>query len=221
MKNVGKLFVCLIMAVSLIGCSSIKISKEESAKIYYETFIKGDCKIVAEKGLNQSDLFEEVNLVAEIKKIMNFSDSGFSSSTEISDEDSKRLIEAVTYVANKFDYTIEVVSEDKEKAEIKISSQYMYLGDIIEGSLEGLEEELDSGKFGNSSDMSEQDFIDLYMDRVIKGIEETEPSLAVRSDTFTFEKAKGVSEDGKEFIIWQPENFDKFEEKLEKMIYCL
>lgn len=201
MKKSLLVMVSMFLVVMLLaGCTSKpEADAAESAKIFYDLYIKGDIAGATKLGMNEN---EASTLLETTKETLITLFKGYMETTGlvISDEQVTQIVEARIEGIKKLSATAEIVSEDKESAEVKLSTTYFDELSMQEKVVEDVIAELENSGITNEQEMLDK-MAELFVNKLIEAYKNLEPSKDQKSETIQF-----ILEDN----VWIAENMAKF-----------
>ena len=131
-------------------------------------------------------------------------DQATQSEMNISDNQIDKIYEAALRAIDKVEFKIEKVSEDDDKAQVKISYNYLELTNMESDLYKYMEEEVK-----NSTIQNKDDAVDLAVDGLIKIYEEAKISDKVYEETYEMHR---------EGRVWIINDEDKFEKSMVNIV---
>lgn len=210
MKN--KKFTSLLLATMLLlsfvvtGCGK-DITPKECAQVYWDMGVKYDVSNVSKINLKQDE--QKAELEKTKKKEKDTLKAAYKAQgLTVTDEQITGMYDSLIELFNKATVTIEEVSNDGKKAEIKYKTTYF---DMIQIATKASNEAAESvTTLGLTSEKEFNDeYSKLFMENLINGIKNATYSKETKEQTFTFTKQDK---------IWVPENQSTLGEKLGALI---
>lgn len=199
------IFLIFTLILSLSSCMGT-VSLEKSAKLLAQYYVKHDESALRKLGASSETAKEGIETEkAERKKEIQ---SSFArSGVEASDEQLEKIYKAQMEALKKVTITTDIVSEEEDTAEVKISMNYIDVESIDEKAAEEAFKDIEEGQ-GNS-DKLKKECLEKYVDNLVKGLEEAKPSTEKNEAIFTFEKGA---------MSWVPEEMELFTEGIDSLM---
>ena len=199
------IFLIFTLILSLSSCMGT-VSLEKSAKLLAQYYVKHDESALRKLGASSETAKEGIETEkAERKKEIQ---SSFArSGVEASDEQLEKIYEAQMEALKKVTITTDIVSEEEDTAEVKISMNYIDVESIDEKAAEEAFKDIEEGQ--KSSDELKKECLEKYVDNIVKGLEEAKPSTEKNEAIFTFEKGA---------MSWVPEEMELFTEGIDSLM---
>ncbi|MCY6960282.1 DUF5105 domain-containing protein [Clostridium brassicae] len=199
-KSLVVLMCLLFIPVMLLGCSNKpKVSAEETAKILFNFYIKGD-----ESGLSKISMPEDkVKELSEFHKktIKNGIKNEFlKEGLTLKDDQLEQIYNARIDALKKVTVTTEKISEDDKEAEVKIKSTYFNEGKLNEDAAKAAIEEVKKLKLTNQKEALDK-LLDAYVKKAKEAYKNVKPSTDTKEKTFKFNIVEKV---------WMPKDMNKF-----------
>lgn len=199
------IFLIFTLILSLSSCMGT-VSLEKSAKLLAQYYVKHDESALRKLGASSETAKEGIETEkAERKKEIqaSFARSG----VEASDEQLEKIYEAQMEALKKVTITTDIVSEEEDTAEVKISMNYIDVESIDEKAAEEAFKDIEEGQ--SNSDKLKKECLEKYVDNLVKGLEEAKPSTEKNEAIFTFEKGA---------MSWVPEEMELFTEGIDSLM---
>lgn len=228
------LVVLLLIPAVLIGCGGPKIKADESAKILFNFFVKGDKSDISKIALNQST-------ISKLKKseksrfngqLLNYS---FSKGNIMVDVDEcNRIYVAYKNSLKHITLTSKVVSSDSKTSTVSVKTNYIDLPAIEENAQKDAAAKVKSMGLTNNTNHTDlsaseqndalakiksmgientlkekQELEKAYIDELEKDLNAAKPGTATKEKTFKF-----VLKDNN----WLPEDSSDYVEQIEDMV---
>lgn len=199
------IFLIFTLILSLSSCMGT-VSLEKSAKLLAQYYVKHDESALRKLGASSETAKEGIETEkAERKKEIQ---SSFArSGVEASDEQLEKIYEAQMEALKKVTITTDIVSEEEDTAEVKISMNYIDVESIDEKAAEEAFKDIEEGQ--SNSDKLKKECFEKYVDNLVKGLEEAKPSTEKNEAIFTFEKGA---------MSWVPEEMELFTEGIDSLM---
>mgnify|MGYP002515171624 CR=1 FL=1 len=199
------IFLIFTLILSLSSCMGT-VSLEKSAKLLAQYYVKHDESALRKLGASSETAKEGIETEkAERKKEIQ---SSFArSGVEASDEQLEKIYEAQMEALKKVTITTDIVSEEEDTAEVKISMNYIDVESIDEKAAEEAFKDIEEGQ--SNSDKLKKECLEKYVDNLVKGLEEAKPSTEKNEAIFTFEKGA---------MSWVPEEMELFTEGIDSLM---
>lgn len=199
------IFLIFTLILSLSSCMGT-VSLEKSAKLLAQYYVKHDESAIKKLGASSETAKEGIETEkAERKKEIQ---SSFArSGVEASDEQLEKIYEAQMEALKKVTITTDIVSEEEDTAEVKISMNYIDVESIDEKAAEEAFKDIEEGQ--SNSDKLKKECLEKYVDNLVKGLEEAKPSTEKNEAIFTFEKGA---------MSWVPEEMELFTEGIDSLM---
>lgn len=199
------IFLIFTLILSLSSCMGT-VSLEKSAKILAQYYVKHDESAIKKLGASSETAKEGIETEkAERKKEIQ---SSFArSGVEASDEQLEKIYKAQMEALKKVTITTDIVSEEEDTAEVKISMNYIDVESIDEKAAEEAFKDIEEGQ--SNSDKLKKECLEKYVDNLVKGLEEAKPSTEKNEAIFTFEKGA---------MSWVPEEMELFTEGIDSLM---
>lgn len=199
------IFLIFTLILSLSSCMGT-VSLEKSAKLLAQYYVKHDESALRKLGASSETAKEGIETEkAERKKEIQ---SSFArSGVEASDEQLEKIYEAQMEALKKVTITTDIVSEEEDTAEVKISMNYIDVESIDEKAAEEAFKGIEEGQ--SNSDKLKKECLEKYVDNLVKGLEEAKPSTEKNEAIFTFEKGA---------MSWVPEEMELFTEGIDSLM---
>lgn len=199
------IFLIFTLILSLSSCMGT-VSLEKSAKLLAQYYVKHDESALRKLGASSETAKEGIETEkAERKKEIQ---SSFArSGVEASDEQLEKIYEAQMEALKKVTITTDIVSEEKDTADVKISMNYIDVESIDEKAAEEAFKDIEEGQ--SNSDKLKKECLEKYVDNLVKGLEEAKPSTEKNEAIFTFEKGA---------MSWVPEEMELFTEGIDSLM---
>ncbi len=204
-KNLIILMIIFMFPTLLVGCKT-KVTSAESAKIWFDTVIKGVTSDLSSIGATEDEVstlkdLQESTYKKELK-------NGFEiSGLKIEDAQVDQIFKAYMEALNKVSVTTEVVSEKGESSEVKISSTYINLVALSEKAGTDAVNEFKNSTITNQEELTNK-MSEVFINNLIKEFKNAVPSDSPKELTSTFViKEK----------MWVPENEVEFGEAVAKL----
>ncbi|MCY6960284.1 DUF5105 domain-containing protein [Clostridium brassicae] len=204
MKKVKKSLVVLIcllfIPVILIGCSNKpKVSADETAKILFNFYVKGDKNDLSKISMPK-DKIEELSKFQKdtiIKEIRNgFLKEGLTLKNDQLEQIYKARLEAL----KKVTATTEKISENDKEAEVKVKATYFDEGKVSEKAMTDAVKEVEKLKLTNRQEIVSK-LLDVYVKNLKVEYQNVKPSTDVKEGTYKFIIKEKV---------WVPQDIKKF-----------
>ncbi len=199
------IFLIFTLILSLSSCMGT-VSLEKSAKLLAQYYVKHDESALRKLGASSETAKEGIETEkAERKKEIQ---SSFArSGVEASDEQLEKIYKAQMEALKKVTITTDIVSEEEDTAEVKISMNYIDVESIDEKAAEEAFKDIEEGQ--SNSDKLKKECLEKYVDNLVKGLEEAKPSTEKNEAIFTFEKGA---------MSWVPEEMELFTEGIDSLM---
>ena len=199
------IFLIFTLILSLTSCMGT-VSLEKSAKLLAEYYVKHDQAALRKLGASSETAKEGIETEkAERKK--DIQSSFARSGVEATDEQLEKIYEAQMEAIKKVTITTEVVSQDGDSAEVKISMNYIDAEAIDEAAAEEAFKDIKDGE--KNSDKLKKECLEKYVNSIVKGLKEAKPSTEKNEAIFTFEKGA---------MFWMPEEMELFTEGIDSLM---
>ncbi|NKF06640.1 DUF5105 domain-containing protein [Clostridium gasigenes] len=204
-KNLIILMIIFMFPTLLVGCKT-KVTSAESAKIWFDTVIKGVTSDLSSIGATEDEVstlkdLQESTYKKELK-------NGFEiSGLKIEDAQVDQIFKAYMDALNKVSVTTEVVSEKGESSEVKISSTYINSVALSEKAGTDAVNEFKNSTITNQEELTNK-MSEVFINNLIKEFKNAVPSDSPKELTSTF-----IIKDK----IWVPENEVEFGEAVAKL----
>ncbi|AVP62809.1 DUF5105 domain-containing protein [Clostridium sporogenes] len=199
--------ILLFIPVMVIGCSSKpKVGADETAKILFDFYIKGDKEALTKIDLPK-DKIEEISKMQKERTIQTLKTNFTTQGVKVSDEKIKQIYTARVEALKKLSAKAEIVSQNDESATVKIKMTYINEVALDEKAGKDAAEEI---KKSNITDRQEaiNKGIDIYIQNLIKEYKNVKPSSDMKEQTSKF-----VIKDK----TWMPEDNNGFALGIGKM----
>ncbi|MCY6369703.1 DUF5105 domain-containing protein [Clostridium ganghwense] len=199
-KSLVLLMSFLFIPIMLIGCSSKpKVSPDETAKILFNFYIKGDQSGLEKIKMPKDVIDETAKLQKEtyttaIKN--NFKVAGLT----IKDEQVEQIYEARMEGLKKLTVTTETVSESDTEAQVKIKSTYFDTVALDKKAAQDAVEQVKKLKLTNQQEAKTK-VTDAYIKNLVEAFKNVKPSADTKEKTFKFTIQEKV---------WLPQNMIQF-----------
>ncbi|WMJ80716.1 DUF5105 domain-containing protein [Clostridium sp. MB40-C1] len=204
MKKVKKslvILMCLLfIPVILIGCSNKpKVSADETAKILFNFYVKGDKSDLSKISMPK-DRIEELSKFQKdtiIKEIRNgFLKEGLTLKNDQLEQIYKARLEAL----KKVTATTEKISENDKEAEVKVKATYFDESKVSEKAMTDAVKEVEKLKLTNRQEIISK-ILDIYVKNLKVEYQNVKPSTDVKEGTYKFIIKEKV---------WVPQDVKKF-----------
>lgn len=181
----------LLVLMLAVGCTSKpKADAAESAKILYDLYIKGDIKDASKLGMKEDEAKEALDVMKKTF-VTTFSTNLKATGLIIAEEQIVQIVEARIEGIKILDGTTEIVSENKDSAEVKLSTTYFNELDLQDKVAEAVLAEVEAAGLTDEQEILDK-MTELFVNKLIEAYKNIEPSADQKSDTFKFIKQKNV-----------------------------
>ncbi|NFL97274.1 DUF5105 domain-containing protein [Clostridium botulinum] len=192
--------ILLFIPIMVIGCSSKpKVSADETAKILFDFYIKGDQESLSKIKISK-DQIEEISKMQKDKTISTIKTNLATAGLKVNDEQIKQIYAARVSALKKLSAKAEVVSQDDKSAQVKLKATHIDEVALDEKAATDAVEEV---KKMNLTDTQEalNKATDIYIKNLIKSYENVKPSSDMKEQTFKFiiKEKTWIAEDMKNF----------------------
>lgn len=208
MNKSNKLMAVLMTAILgsalfLTGCGEKPVAADVTAKALYNFYALGDSADIENIGLTKDEVnqkLEDGKSSSQSEIRTEFEASGLS----ISNEDIDIIYNAQLEAQKRLTVTTEIVSEDADKATVKVATNYVNINTVISKAQEDAVNEITTKGIS-----SETEAVKIFLNKYIEGLKAFQPSTEIKEATFEFEK-KTYNVNGKNKEIYAPVNMDEF-----------
>ncbi|ADF98159.1 putative lipoprotein [Clostridium botulinum F str. 230613] len=177
--------VLLFIPIMVIGCSSKpKVGADETGKILFDFYIKGDQESLSKIKISK-DQIEEISKMQKDKTISTIKTNLATAGLKVNDEQIKQIYAARVSALKKLSAKAEVVSQDDKSAQVKLKATHIDEVALDEKAATDAVEEV---KKMNLTDRQEalNKATDIYIKNLIKSYENVKPSSDMKEQTFKF-----------------------------------
>ncbi|MCR1974843.1 DUF5105 domain-containing protein [Clostridium sporogenes] len=199
--------ILLFIPVMVIGCSSKpKVGADETAKILFDFYIKGDKESLSKIKISK-DQIEEVSKMQKDKTISTIKTNFTAEGLKISDEQVNQIYTARVSALKKLSSKTEVVSQDDKSAQVKLKATY--IDEVALDKKAGMDA-VEEVKKMNLTDRQEaiNKATGIYIQNLIKSYENVKPSSDMKEKTFKLTIKEKT---------WMPEDMKNFGESIVKL----
>lgn len=182
-KSLGMIVILLLIPAMLIGCGGPKVKADESAKILFNFFIKGDKSDVSKIISDQSDINKAAKAEKdEFTKI--FKDGFVKQNLIINDSQCDRIYAAYQNALKKV--TVTTKSSDESKtATVSIKTTYIELPSIAQKAQSDALAKVQAMQLTDVIKVR-QEFAKAYIDELEKDLNAAKPTTATKEKSFKF-----------------------------------
>lgn len=214
-KVISLFMTTLIFGVlALTGCGKVE-KADVTAEALYELYIHGDSAKIEEMALTKDEADKVINQVRDSLKNQTRT-SFLGSGINIEDSKLDEIIDAQLNAHKKLTCSVELVSEEKDSAEVKITTNYIDIQKLDEDAANDAQTQV-KGMGLTSQLEARKKLVEVYENNIIDYFSKAEPSSEKVEETFKFTKQK-FEVKGKAQELWMPEDMNKFGENLGRMI---
>lgn len=197
----------VLIPMLMIGCSlKPKVSADETAKILFDFYIKGDESGLSKIGVPKNIIDETVKLQKDT--FSNMIKANFSAGKlTIKDEQIAEMYKWRSEALKKVTVTSEAVNKTDTYTEVKIKSTYINEGALDEKAVNDAIEAVKKLGLTNEKDATDK-LTEAYINNLIKEYKEAKPSTETKEKTFKFTIQEKV---------WMPENMSDFGTSISKL----
>ncbi|AUM94225.1 TPA: DUF5105 domain-containing protein [Clostridium botulinum] len=199
--------ILLFIPIMVIGCSSKpKVGADETAKILFDFYIKGDKESLSKIKISKEQT-EEISKMQKDKTISTIKTNFTAEGLKISDEQVNQIYAARVSALKKLSSKTEVVSQDDKSAQVKLKSTY--IDEVALDKKAGMDA-VEEVKKMNLTDRQEaiNKAKDIYIKNLIKSYENVKPSSDMKEKTFKLTIKEKT---------WMPEDMKNFGESIVKL----
>ncbi|EJE7234828.1 MULTISPECIES: DUF5105 domain-containing protein [Clostridium] len=199
--------ILLFIPVMVIGCSSKpKVGADETTKILFDFYIKGDKESLSKIKISKEQT-EEISKMQKDKTISTIKTNFTAEGLKISDEQVNQIYAARVSALKKLSSKTEVVSQDDKSAQVKLKSTY--IDEVALDKKAGMDA-VEEVKKMNLTDRQEaiNKAKDIYIKNLIKSYENVKPSSDMKEKTFKLTIKEKT---------WMPEDMKNFGESIVKL----
>lgn len=199
--------ILLFIPVMVIGCSSKpKVGADETTKILFDFYIKGDKESLSKIKISKEQT-EEISKMQKDKTISTIKTNFTAEGLKISDEQVNQIYAARVSALKKLSSKTEVVSQDDKSAQVKVKATHINEVALDEKAATDAVEQV---KKMNITDRQEaiNKAKDIYIKNLIKSYENVKPSSDMKEKTFKLTIKEKT---------WMPEDMKNFGESIVKL----
>lgn len=191
----------LIFSFTAIGCGD-KVTPKESAQILWDVKLKGDISGIQKLGGKEEDGQKLLDSSKEAEKQLlktNITKAGL----KVTDEQLENVYNALIEGCNKNTVTVEETSKSGDTAEVKLTCTYIDETAIDEKAANDAIEAVKDLEVTTQSELLNK-ATELYINNLIEGLKNAQPSTETVDKTFSFKKDKSgywMPESPKDYII--------------------
>ncbi|PRR84058.1 hypothetical protein [Clostridium vincentii] len=220
MKKSKKLITVLMTAILgsalfLTGCAGKPAAADVTVKAFYNLYILGDSTDIEKIALTKEEVaekFEEVKTLTQSEIKANFAAGGLS----ISDDQLDAIYNSEMEALKKLTVTTEIVSEDDEKATVKLTTTYFDITAIDIKAATETSDEVSAMQLTSQSELDNK-IVEIYSNKLVEGFKSAEPSTETKEEYFECVKTT-YSVNGKNKDIYTPEDMEKFTTDINMMV---
>lgn len=187
---------CIIGSLLIVGCGK-NIGPAEMAQSLYQFYIQENMTEIETLKLTDEEAKDIIN-----SSIESFEEELEQSLKSIAGKhkvviDKAHIKEAITArreLEKQLSVKVEIISQEKSKAQVKVDTTYFNEGDIYDAASTALEEKMKHVEV-EDADAFTQQCIDMYLNEIIKAYQEAKVSIDSKSIQTEFIKQKNT---------WQP-----------------
>lgn len=219
MKKSKKLIAALMTSVLgatlfLTGCGESSETADVTAKAFYNLYILGDSTEIEKIALTKDEstqILDRLKSTREdaIQEVI--TSKGFQITTDQLDD----IYDAGMEALKKLTVTTEIVSEDKDKATVKLTTTYLDMVAIDAKSAEEAENEVNEMGLTDQTEWNNK-YIEIYANKLVEEFKIVEPSTETKEATFECQK-QVYPVDGKKKDVWFPVEMETFIANITKM----
>lgn len=174
----------LLIPAVLIGCGSPKIKSDESAKILFNFFIKGDKSGISKITSDQSTIDKaEKSEKDEFNK--EFKDGMLKQDLTVNDDECNRVYTAYKNALKNVTMTSKIVSEDSKEATVSVKTNYIDLPTIAQKAQNDALAKVKAMQLTDVIKLREE-FAKDYIDELAKDLNVAKPGTETREKSFKF-----------------------------------
>ena len=201
-------------ALFLTGCGEKPATADVTAKAFYNLYILGDSTEIEKIALTKdqsTQILDKLKSTSEAETENIIKSKGFQITTDELDAIYNAEMEAL----KKLTVTTEIVSEDKDKATIKLTTAYVDTTAIYNKALEGAKNEASAMGLTKQPELNNK-VVELYKNKIIEGFKVAQPSTEIKESTFECQK-QAFPVNGESKDLWFPVDMEKFGADINKM----
>lgn len=191
--------------LSLSSCMGT-VSLEKSAKLLAKYYVKHDESALKKLGASSDTAKEGIEEEKRERK-KEIQASFARAGVEATDEQLEKIYEAQMKAIDKVTIEAEVISQEEDSADVKISMNYIDVQSIDEAAAEDAFKDIKDGE--NNSEKLKKESLDKYVNNLVKGLEKAKPSTEKNEAIFTFKKGA---------LSWMPEDMELFTEGIDSLM---
>lgn len=183
-KSLGMIVILLLIPAMLIGCGGPKTTADQSAKILFNFFIKGDKSDISKIISDQS----QINKAAQAEKDefnKLFKDGFVKQNLIINDSECDRIYTAYKNALKKVTVTATKVSEESKTATVSIKTTYIELPAIAQKAQSDALAKVRAMQLTDPVKAREQ-FVQQYIKELEQDLNNAKPTTATKEKSFKF-----------------------------------
>ncbi|APF26255.1 DUF5105 domain-containing protein [Clostridium botulinum] len=192
--------ILLFIPIMAMGCSSKpKVGADETAKILFDFYIKGDQESLSKIKISKEQT-EEISKMQKDQTISTIKTNLTAAGLKVNDEQINKIYAARVSALKKLSAKTEVVSQDDKSAQVKVKATHINEVALDEKAATDAVEQV---KKMNITDRQEaiNKATGIYIQNLIKSYENVKPSSDMKEQTFKFtiKEKTWIPEDMKSF----------------------
>ncbi|WP_315118395.1 DUF5105 domain-containing protein [uncultured Clostridium sp.] len=198
----------LVISIMVIGCSSKpKVAADETAKILFDFYIKGDQESLEKIKLSK-DQIAEIAKIQKDETMKTLKNNFIVAGLKVSDDQINEIYTARASALKKLSAETEIVSENNESVDVKLKANYIDEVAIDEKAATDAVQEVEKLNITNQEEILNK-LTDVYIKNLIKEYNNVQPSSDLKEQTFKFDiKEK----------IWMPQDMDAFSKGIANLV---
>lgn len=201
----------ILISMMMVGCSSKpKVTADETAKIMYNFYFKGDKEGLAKVKLEATEA-EEISKLQKETAIITMRNNFKVAGMAVNDQQIEEVYNARMEGFKKLTVNAEVVSQDDENAEVKVKSTYFNEIEINKKASDSAIEEVKKLNLTNEKEALDK-YANIYLKNIVEAYKTVEPSQDTKEATFKFVNKEKT---------WVPEDSVRFGSGLANLILGL
>ncbi|MBU5483442.1 DUF5105 domain-containing protein [Clostridium sp. MSJ-11] len=200
--------VLIVISIMVIGCSSKpKVAADETAKILFDFYIKGDQEALAKIKLPKEQI-EEISKIQKDETMKTIKNNFAVAGLKVSDAQVNEIYTARASALKKLSAETEIVSENDESADVKLKTTYINEIALDEKAATNAIQEVEKLNITNQEEILNK-LTEVYIKNLINEYKNVQPSSDLKEQTFKFEIKEKT---------WLPQDIETFSMGIVKLV---
>lgn len=200
--------VLIVISIMVIGCSSKpKVAADETAKILFDFYIKGDQESLEKIKLSKEQI-EEIAKIQKDETMKTIKNNFAVAGLKVSDAQVNEIYTARASALKKLSAETEIVSENDESADVKLKTTYINEIALDEKAATNAIQEVEKLNITNQEEILNK-LTEVYIKNLINEYKNVQPSSDLKEQTFKFEIKEKT---------WLPQDIETFSLGIVKLV---